>query len=253
MQARSNIGKNWRNYRRTKTNVPRRIKPSAPTPPPDPMDIVQNVTLARRLPRAGFPDKHLCRLKYVQQISLNPAVGGVTSHVFRANSLFDPDFTGVGHQPLGFDQMMLWFNHYNVLKSTIKVQHLSENPRSTIASQDPCQFGIMLTADGGQTGRAANVEHLIEQRAQQGAVKYGGVYQNSNDSTAYGTFNHRKFFGQSWEQSIFRGSRIANPTEDAYFEVWAASVNGNDPPTHTFLVTIEFYALLSEPVELPQS
>jgi len=40
-------------------------------------------------------------------------------YAFRASSCFDPDFTGAGHQPRGFDQWKLLYNMYivNVSKS----------------------------------------------------------------------------------------------------------------------------------------
>lgn len=42
-------------------------------------------------------------------------------HAFSANSLNDPDVTGTGHQPYGYDQMGLFFGRYCVTYSTIKV------------------------------------------------------------------------------------------------------------------------------------
>ena len=44
------------------------------------------------------------------------------SHVFRGNSLYDPDATGIGVQPYGFDQVCpTFFNNYNVRSSKITV------------------------------------------------------------------------------------------------------------------------------------
>lgn len=55
----------------------------------------------------------------------------VTSHTFRGNSLFDPDQTGVGVQPYGFDQYCgagMQFQKYCVYASKIKIY-----PRCTTA------------------------------------------------------------------------------------------------------------------------
>lgn len=44
-----------------------------------------------------------------------------SQYVFRLNSLYDPDLTGTGHQPYGFDQYAALFNRYKVDKVTVDV------------------------------------------------------------------------------------------------------------------------------------
>jgi len=52
------------------------------------------------------------KLSYYQVFSLNNAV--VTDQVFSLNCLFDPDITGTGHQPRGFDQWSTFFENLRV-------------------------------------------------------------------------------------------------------------------------------------------
>jgi len=66
-----------------------------------------------------FPSSVVRRLRYSDSITLNSASGVVSSYVLRANDLFDPDFTGTGHQPMGFDQLMLVYNHFCVIKARL--------------------------------------------------------------------------------------------------------------------------------------
>lgn len=53
-------------------------------------------------------------LKYCEQFLITVTAGAVTDQNFRANSLFDPDRTGTGHQPRGFDQLSAIYNRYRV-------------------------------------------------------------------------------------------------------------------------------------------
>jgi hypothetical protein len=61
---------------------------------------------------------------YAQQISA--AAGFCASRFFIANGLFDPDISGSGHQPMGFDQMMLLYTTYTVVRATITVTAMAE-------------------------------------------------------------------------------------------------------------------------------
>lgn len=52
----------------------------------------------------GIPDRYMMKMKYSRTVELT-AVGGITgTYVFRGNSIYDPDFTSTGGQPLGRDQ-----------------------------------------------------------------------------------------------------------------------------------------------------
>jgi len=68
-----------------------------------------------------FPARVKKMLRYSTSIGASSTTGAITStQVFRANDLFDPDFTGTGHQPMGFDQLMVFYNHFCVTKAKIR-------------------------------------------------------------------------------------------------------------------------------------
>lgn len=49
-------------------------------------------------------------------------------HVFRGNSLYDPDATGVGVQPYGYDQVSALYGAYRVAASSITVNWVISSP-----------------------------------------------------------------------------------------------------------------------------
>ncbi len=52
-------------------------------------------------------------------------------HVFRANSVFDPDFAIGGHQPRGFDQLASLYDEYIVTKAVITVRFQNTSTTSS--------------------------------------------------------------------------------------------------------------------------
>jgi len=89
-----------------------------------------------------FPYYRVVKHKYVEQFSLPAAAGAglVRSYVFHANSTWDPNYTGTGHQPLYRDEMAAMYKYYIVVASSIKV---------TFAQTDTTQqvYGIICTQD----------------------------------------------------------------------------------------------------------
>ncbi len=70
---------------------------------------------SRNLP---FPITMRTKLRYNDIYTLN-AVSGFAKYVYSGNSAFDPDYTGVGHQCLYWDQISAIYSKYVVLASRI--------------------------------------------------------------------------------------------------------------------------------------
>ncbi len=67
-------------------------------------------------------DPHMyVTLKYVENFSVIVATTVAGAQLMRMNSGFDPNFTGVGHQPYQWDQFAALYNRYRVLNTKWKV------------------------------------------------------------------------------------------------------------------------------------
>lgn len=92
--------------------------------------------------------KTITRLKYVQNFNRTLADGILSVYQFRLNSIFDPDFTGTGHQPYGHDTFATLYNRYRVFAASwiirvvnngsVNVIHtvLPENGQSTFSDNE---------------------------------------------------------------------------------------------------------------------
>lgn len=82
-------------------------------------------TFIKRFPATLYPDKKVVRHRYADSVKITVTAGlAGDEHVFRGNSLYDPDYTQSvgGHQPMGFDEMALVYNRYRVKVSKIDVR-----------------------------------------------------------------------------------------------------------------------------------
>ena len=80
------------------------------------------------------------KLRYVDNFNLTGAAGVVGANVFRFNSCFDPDLSGVGHQPMYFDQFCGAtgtgpYGRYRVTSAKATVSFMQTNPPAIAALQ----------------------------------------------------------------------------------------------------------------------
>jgi len=187
-------------------------------------------------------------LKYVDfGLSLNPGVGGtLATYTFSANGLYDPNITGVGHQPMGFDQLIPFYNHYTVIGARIKATFINTSATSQ------CFVGIMATAASSIS--TTNFGTLIEQ----GNITYTNLALSGQDASQVDLIHKvsiGKFMGRRniLSEDDFRGSAAANPTEQVYFQLVAAPHSSVDLAALVVNVEVEYITIFTEPKELASS
>lgn len=209
----------------------------------------------RGLPLQGFPIRKAARLRYVDTFALNPGSGLKSQYVFRANCCFDPNLTGSGHQPKGFDQMMALYNHCTVIGSKITIRAYNQTTTGGVPGMIVCK----LSASGTEIAGTSNLEDLLEDprltgRKLGGAVGYSTGRTGANMIMLTNKFSAKRFFGRRFVvgDTLFRHSG-SSPTEQAYFEICYHSLNGNDPDPLTFTVQIDYICVFTEPKPIGQS
>lgn len=197
----------------------------------------------------GFPQNKIVKMKYVENVSFDLTSLGQEKHTFRANSIFDPYVTGIGHQPIGHDQWNLFYNHYCVLGAKITAQFTSG---SNDTGFEPVMYTVLLLDD---TTTTASILDSIEQGKAHYTLQNGQV--NAAAKTIRNTYSAKKFFNVAdVKDNLDRiGAPFgSNPTDEAIFQVGAQTID--EVPSaqgHNALITIEYIVMMSEPKELVQS
>jgi len=199
--------------------------------------------------RIGIPYSKLFKLRYVTNFVLDGSAGIAADHVFRINDLYDPDFTGVGHQPRYFDQIFGntlgsgMYKHFVVLgtKATIMMANsdvlYSQRVGATVRDSSTA-----LTSANDCMEAGNSTTRLLGQRDGKGST------------TMTIKWSAKKWFGKpnvTTERDL-QGSNVGSPAEQAYLHVWTEDP-GNDPAPVQCYITLDYIVLARSPVVAAQS
>jgi len=140
--------------------------------------------------------------------------------------------------------MMAMYSHYTVIGSKISVNVI--NGGGPISD-----LGIVLK----NTNSTLSGTSTTVLREQPGTTFRLLSPLASGPTNLVKGFSAKKFFGQKAivGQDLYRGDVSTNPTEQAYFHVMLGPQGGDDVSATILWVTLEYTAVLTEPVSLAPS
>jgi len=203
------------------------------------------------LPLLGRHFQHKHMLYYDPGFERVGTGGVLTTYFFRANDVYDPDATGTGHQPVGFDQAMLFWEQFCVFGSKITVNFMNNSFIFT-------RVGICLSPD--QT--LSDVHEIMENGYNVSTVLQGAT------STQVGGFNaikmlslscdNPKYFSSKNKETYFAnpnftGTAAASPAEMNYYCVYTFCNNGNNNTDVFFDVELSYDVRFWEPRKIANS
>lgn len=187
--------------------------------------------IRRFLPLAGFPEKKFVKLRYVETITLTP--GTSTPYVFACNGLFDPNITGTGHQPYGFSQWRIIYNHYKVLSSVMKLRATNGG-----AAQTGTIYGIKVDDNASTT---LTINSLMEQKDS----KYRVIVGQNAPSVLTKKWSLRRSMDPSLDS--VQAEVTANPSDMEFFNIYCGQAEPNATGgTLALQVQIDYYVQFSE-------
>lgn len=163
--------------------------------------------------RGAFPNELYCSLRYTDFLSSSADnLTGLTGSevAYRLNSLFDPYFSGGGHQPLGFDQLTPIYGQYTVYKVDVQVR-----VTSYVGTGDPFL--------------AVNVRPSTSTYVLSGLKNAGEILEQPNNTVLDGTIK------QSWNQTFWIGSIEGLPNSKIMSENNYSAVSTTNPSNTPYL------------------
>ncbi len=179
-----------------------------------------------------IPDKVMVKLPYTDVFTTTGAVN--EEFTFRGNSLFDPDQTGVGTQPLGFDQYSVFFQEYRVYASKLTMEIIN-------ASAQGVQVTVIPSKDANGSGSFVT---SIQQPYVKYRVMSGTDGQDRARITNY--MSTEKFWGRKVSTEDNFAAAINNNPINQWF--WVCEFHSSDNTTIVnvdILLKIEYWAEFS--------
>jgi hypothetical protein len=78
------------------------------------------------------PDNMRVKMKYRDELFPTTSSGSVYSYVYRGNNIYDPDLTGTGHQPMGYDQWAALYSQFQVVASSCNIRGTDTSTSATV-------------------------------------------------------------------------------------------------------------------------
>jgi len=200
-----------------------------------------------RGPSRSLPNSALLRQRYcTSAITLTCTSGAWAYWQFAINNAYDPDYTGIGHQPMLFDQMTTLYKDYRVVGFKI----------SAYASNNTTERPFVLTMLGTATvSGASSEEQLIEIPNLQKRVKFGGsnyqVLSASSKVKPWKVLGVKKSAYMSDDQ--YKGVTTGAPAVIPYMTVYAQPFDQVTSTTIFLYAVIEMDVLYSSPKIVAQS
>lgn len=161
----------------------------------------------------GLPITKVVYMPYHMEFTTSSNV--ITYNTFRSNSIFDPDYTGGGHQPRGHDQWSQYYKYYRVTSCDVKAAFFWEETPSQshcvgIYLDDNVSFAYTGSLDLYEKGGFKCTKQLLPDRTSRVFIRRRvNMYRMTNKSLM--------------DQRTAFGSNAAEP--GPYIHVWTLPNN----------------------------
>lgn len=189
----------------------------------------------------AFPSSKTVKLKYNEYIPISSNTSGtvLSQYNFRANSLYDPNQSGTGHQPMYFDTYAGLYNHYLVLGSRIRVSWQGQ-----ANSGIPLVVGLFLNDDTSYSGTLQTI-------TEQNKTRWKMLPPDpSKKLVTTCNFSAKKFFGLTnpRDSKDTIGANVSTgPADEAIFTLFCQSLDlSTDFSVLRCYVELEFIVQFSE-------
>lgn len=185
------------------------------------------------------PKQCWIKLRYVDSTTLTSTAGAVVNQQYNIASMYDPDYTYVGHQPYTWDTLSTLFNAYCVKSCKVKVK--------TVACTIPMRMNVVPKFNSSSISTTLS---LVEEYPNSSNLMIG---TEGTERTFY--YNLPKLAGSSWDayKKDSQAVPTASPSASTYLNFSVRSADLVSTATLALDIEFEFLVLMSQPLVQAQS
>lgn len=188
-----------------------------------------------------IPQRYITKMKYSEVITTD--VNGTFQ--INLNSLYDPNRSGIGHQPYGFDPLAVLYNRYRVISCGWRLQNIintASNGRVLCA---------MPSNDTGIT------YPTLDEWKENPRTKYMTIVPGANNGTLSGKTYLPALIGRTKSAYMaddqYQATVSSSPSENAILYVFLSDHLGNALPSTSVHVLLEYTAEFFDVKHIVQS
>lgn len=186
----------------------------------------------------GFPKRLTMAHRYFEIVNVTCTSGLLGNYLFSCNNLYDPNYTGTGHQPMLYDQMIALYNHWVVIGAKIKVK-VSHSGNTNYAAN----CGVYINDD--TTVTPGSLASMVEQGQ---CSSYKMIPPQSNETFTFNCkWSPKKVFGGSiLGNPNLQGAAATGPAESSYFNIFVQPVDGISTQSYIVEAEISYIVVWTE-------
>lgn len=196
-----------------------------------------------------YPRSQMLKLKYVDNVAITvSATSGLPGYyTYRTNSLYDPNYTGAGHQPFFRDQLAAAYKSYVVYGCYYKITFFDNG------NNKDWKVAVMPTADIGYNPAVHSGFITAEKRGTRSTTM---SYQLGT-KTMKGYISNANVFGISKEKyRVMDGYSAdfgADPTDTAYLHFIMQPLDGSTSINGRATIELHLLTRVYDPVVISES
>lgn len=209
----------------------------------DTVSLIPKLSVPRNV--LGFPKEIITKVRYCDAYQLTSTSNAPSARQYmRMNAPHDPDASGVGHQPLWWDQWAAAYGRYVVLASKLTVT-FSHIPNTVATTQPSGPIIVGVLGDDNQTTSSTTTTLLENSIWRNLGHQLGG----NNIVTLYVTYSPKKDLGLSADDDTVGALFGNNPSAQYYGGMYCIEAGTATPTVVSASVQVEYTVRLSRPVD----